>query len=64
VGLVFSAVGVLLAGVVITKYKPTARQMAMWNTLVGLISVLGIVSYIFLGCPANDSYGGVTPEGE
>ncbi|KAK3908294.1 Solute carrier organic anion transporter family member 74D [Frankliniella fusca] len=59
VGIVFSGIGILLSGIVITKYRPNARQMALWNTLVGLIAAGGIVSYIFLGCPDNDSYGGL-----
>ncbi|KAJ1528035.1 hypothetical protein ONE63_007956 [Megalurothrips usitatus] len=65
VGIVFSGIGILLSGLVITKYRPHARQMALWNTLVGLISAAGIISYIFLGCPDNDSYGGLLkPSGE
>ncbi|GAB0096936.1 Solute carrier organic anion transporter family member [Sergentomyia squamirostris] len=55
VALVFSAVGVLLSGIVISKYRPRARYMAAWNVLVGGLSVIGMISYIFLGCPANDN---------
>ncbi|XP_026294065.1 solute carrier organic anion transporter family member 74D-like [Frankliniella occidentalis] len=65
VGIVFSGIGILLSGLVITKYRPNARQMALWNTFVGLVSAAGIISYIFLGCPDNDSYGGLLkPNGE
>lgn len=49
-GLVFSALGVMLAGFVITRYQPSAKQMAMWNTFVGLMSVIALLGYIFLGC--------------
>lgn len=55
VGLVFSAFGILLSGLVISKYKPKARYLAAWNVMVGAISVMGMISYAFLGCPANDS---------
>lgn len=55
VGLVFSAFGILLSGLVISKYKPRARYLAAWNVIVGAISVMGMISYAFLGCPANDN---------
>lgn len=52
VGLVFSAIGVLVSGVIISKYKPRARVLAAWNVAVGAISVLGMLSYMYLGCDA------------
>jgi hypothetical protein len=54
VALGFSAMGVLLSGLVISKYKPTARYMAAWNVFVGACSVLGMIVYSFLGCTANE----------
>ncbi|PSN45336.1 hypothetical protein C0J52_18706 [Blattella germanica] len=64
VGLVFSAFGILISGLIISKYKPRARYLAAWNVIVGIISVLGIVSYAFLGCPASDNHGAVLSNGE
>ncbi|GLG94711.1 Solute carrier organic anion transporter family member [Gryllus bimaculatus] len=64
VGLVFSAVGILLSGMVISKFRPRARYLAGWNVVVGAISVLGMISYVFLGCPANDNHGPMLPNGE
>ncbi|XP_039275569.1 solute carrier organic anion transporter family member 74D [Nilaparvata lugens] len=64
VGLVFSAIGILVSGVVITRLKPSARCMAAWNVLVGVISILGITSYVFLGCPANDNHLDILANGE
>ncbi|XP_055624155.1 solute carrier organic anion transporter family member 74D-like isoform X2 [Toxorhynchites rutilus septentrionalis] len=55
VALVFSAIGVLFAGVIITKYKPRARYMASWNIFVGALSVMGMVLYAFLGCSASEN---------
>lgn len=55
VALAFSACGVLLSGIVISKFKPRARYMAAWNVLVGAMSVAGMISYTFLGCPAGDN---------
>lgn len=54
VALAFSAVGILLSGFVISKYKPRARYMAAWNVAVGAFSVIGMISYAFLGCPMNE----------
>lgn len=55
VALVFSAIGVLLSGVTISKFKPRARYMAGWNVMVGCLTVVGLLSYILLGCPASDN---------
>ncbi|XP_008556460.1 solute carrier organic anion transporter family member 74D-like [Microplitis demolitor] len=55
VGLVFSAFGILLSGLIISKYKPRARYLAAWNIIVGAVSVMGMISYAFLGCSANDN---------
>lgn len=63
VGLVFSAVGILLSGLVISKYKPRARYLAAWNVIVGAITVMGMISYAFLGCPANDNQLAVQSDG-
>lgn len=63
-GLVFSAIGILLSGLIISKYKPRARYMAAWNVLVGAISVMGIISYAYLGCIENDNRAPLLPNGE
>ncbi|XP_065078887.1 solute carrier organic anion transporter family member 74D-like [Ochlerotatus camptorhynchus] len=55
VALLFSAIGVLLSGIVISRYKPRARYMAAWNVMVGLLSVAGMVTYAFLGCTAAEN---------
>ncbi|XP_020712743.1 LOW QUALITY PROTEIN: solute carrier organic anion transporter family member 4A1 [Ceratitis capitata] len=54
VALAFSALGVLLSGFVISKFKPSARYMAAWNVFVGLLSVAGCIAYAFIGCPGNE----------
>lgn len=54
VALAFSAIGVLLSGICISKYKPRARYMASWNVFVGAMSVIGMIGYIFLGCLDSD----------
>jgi hypothetical protein len=55
VALVFSAIGVLSSGIVISKFKPRARYLALWNVFVGLLSVFGMISYAYLGCTENEN---------
>lgn len=55
VALVFSAIGVLSSGIVISKFKPRARSLAIWNVFVGILSVLGMISYAYLGCTENEN---------
>lgn len=63
-GLVCSAIGILLSGLVISKYKPRARYLAGWNVIVGAISVAGIISYAYLGCAESDNRAPLLPTGE
>lgn len=62
--LIFSAIGILVSGFVISKYKPRARYLAGWNVIVGIISVLGIISYSGLGCTDHKSNVSLLPNGE
>lgn len=55
VALVFSAMGILSSGVVISKYKPKARSLALWNVFVGALSVVGMICYAYLGCAENEN---------
>ncbi|XP_019868360.1 solute carrier organic anion transporter family member 74D [Aethina tumida] len=63
-GLLFSAVGILLSGLIISRYKPRARYLAAWNVIVGGISVMGIISYAYLGCAENDNRAPLLPDGQ
>lgn len=56
VGLVFTAMGILLAGGCISKVKPKARTLAAFNIFTGLLTMAGIFSYIYLGCSGSDAY--------
>lgn len=64
VGLIFSAIGVVLSGIVISRYKPRARILAAWNLFIGVVSVLGMISYMYLGCdgPENSGTSKITAE--
>ncbi|XP_047001250.1 solute carrier organic anion transporter family member 74D-like [Schistocerca americana] len=64
-GLLFSAVGILTSGLVISKFRPRARYLAAWNVIVGIITVMGMVSYVFLGCnTSEDTHKTLLPTGE
>lgn len=54
VALVFAAIGILLGGFLVTKFKPSARVMASWNIIVGILTALGMTWYMFLGCSDNE----------
>ncbi|KAG5674919.1 hypothetical protein PVAND_004864 [Polypedilum vanderplanki] len=53
-GLTSSALGILTAGLVITKFKPSARKLTLWNMIIGMISALAVFSFAFMPCSEND----------
>ncbi|KAH8407484.1 hypothetical protein KR222_002224, partial [Zaprionus bogoriensis] len=57
VALGFSAVGILLSGYIVSKYKPSARSMACWNSIVDFLTVAGILCYVAIGCEGSDRLG-------
>jgi len=57
VALTFSAIGVLLSGYVVSKYKPSGRAMAFWNALVDFLTVAAVLGYVLIGCKASDNLG-------
>ncbi|KAK7865240.1 hypothetical protein R5R35_012366 [Gryllus longicercus] len=57
VGLVFSALGVLASGWLITRFRPRPRLLAAWNIFAEVLDVVGYSSWAFLGCPANRLQG-------
>ncbi|KAJ8669938.1 hypothetical protein QAD02_001197 [Eretmocerus hayati] len=42
--------GFLISGFVISRYNPSARSLLMWNIYISVFSLIGQVSFIFLGC--------------
>ena len=52
------ATGLLLSGFLISRFQFTARQLAGWNTLTGLIHMFVMFSFVSLGCDGGDfSFG-------
>ncbi|XP_060654708.1 solute carrier organic anion transporter family member 74D-like isoform X1 [Drosophila nasuta] len=64
VALTFSAIGVLLSGYVVSKYKPSARSMAAWNAIVDFLTVAAVVGYIFIGCEGSDQLSSMATTGD
>lgn len=57
IGILSSGLGIVTSGVVISKFKPSPRTLAMWNFVSESLEVLGHVAYIFLGCAPEDLHG-------
>lgn len=55
VSLIFSALGLLTAGIIITIFKPPARYLAMWNIVASTFSVFGIIAYGYFSCTASSN---------
>ncbi|KAL5284833.1 hypothetical protein ACFFRR_006885 [Megaselia abdita] len=55
VAIVFAALGVLISGGILSRYKPKSKYITGWNVLVGILTTLGITSYIFIGCSDVDN---------
>lgn len=55
VSLVFSAIGILSSGLIISMFKPRARSLAAWNVITSIISIFGVMSYALNGCVANNN---------
>jgi hypothetical protein len=62
VGIICSALGVVTSGVVISKFKPRPRYLAIWNVIVEALDVIGHFCYGFLSCAADDLHGNMKPD--
>lgn len=49
------AIGMLLCGIFITKYKPRASRLFLWNIVVGSVLLCAAMSYTQLGCENTNS---------
>lgn len=52
--IVFSGIGVLVGGLFISKFKPSARFLTMWHIICGICCVIGMISYAFMGCSESE----------
>ncbi|XP_011500421.1 PREDICTED: solute carrier organic anion transporter family member 5A1 [Ceratosolen solmsi marchali] len=49
--------GFLISGIVIGKFKPSARPLLFWNVIVGLCYFFGQIAFMFLGCGSGTIEG-------
>ncbi|KAM7355164.1 organic anion transporting polypeptide 74D isoform 2-T4 [Cochliomyia hominivorax] len=56
-GILVMGIGIVVSGLVIFKFKPTARAVAAWIALTALIYSAGMVILMFVGCNMNDFAG-------
>lgn len=54
ISFIFSGFGVLLSGIIITKFKPRARYLASWNIFTSILGLLGLFTNYYMGCEPND----------
>lgn len=54
VGLIFSALGVLSSGIVLSRFRPSARKIVLWNVITTLCTCFIYFSYNWMGCAASD----------
>lgn len=47
--------GIILSGIVVATFKPSARYLAGFNAFSCGIACLGILSYTFINCAANEN---------
>lgn len=59
-GIVTSATGMIIAGMVISRFRPSARALSAWNAAVGLMTLLAFISFIFIHCDSQVISDGVT----
>lgn len=49
------AIGILLSGVIITKYRPPAKYLLAWNVIITVTLACGSLSYTQLGSKCDNS---------
>ncbi|XP_014214479.1 solute carrier organic anion transporter family member 4C1 [Copidosoma floridanum] len=45
--------GYMVSGVLIGKFKPSPKYLLYWNVLVGVVYLLGQISFMFLSCSGS-----------
>ncbi|GAB0093990.1 hypothetical protein DMENIID0001_091900 [Sergentomyia squamirostris] len=54
IGFIFTSIGTVISGIVVTRYKPSARKIVMWNCFVTFLAVLSSAAYSQLSCSDNE----------
>lgn len=56
-GILVMGVGIVISGVVILKFNPTARSVAAWIAFTAFVYSCGMALLMFIGCPMDDMAG-------
>ncbi len=64
VGTISKALGLLVSGFVISKFKPSARCISGYNVILGVFYFTFLIVFSFMGCPTSHVYGTVTEGGD
>lgn len=62
VGISFSAMGIIVSGAVMSKFKPRCRYLAAWNVIVEALDAIVHLCYGFLTCSVEDLHGEMNPD--
>ncbi|XP_025419065.1 solute carrier organic anion transporter family member 5A1-like isoform X2 [Sipha flava] len=57
IGILSSGLGVITSGMIISKFKPPPRSLALWNFVSQSLEVIGHLLYISLGCTMDNLHG-------
>ncbi|XKL63602.1 hypothetical protein PGB90_005966 [Kerria lacca] len=57
VGILSNALGIMTAGLIISKLRPSPRFLAGWNVVVEMLDVIGHASYSFMSCDEQTYHG-------
>lgn len=56
-GILSNALGIMTAGLIISKLRPSPRFLAGWNVVVEMLDVIGHASYSFMSCDEQTYHG-------
>lgn len=62
-GILVMGVGIVISGVVILKFNPTAKSVAGWIAFTAIVYAAGMSILMFVGCPMDD-FAGFKPTNE
>ena len=57
ISIIFMCTGLLLAGFVISRYRPPAWKLVVYDIIVGLVFVVAMVSFAFVECDSKSIHG-------
>ncbi|XP_059622635.1 solute carrier organic anion transporter family member 74D-like [Phlebotomus argentipes] len=55
IGFIFTGIGTVLSGVVVSRFKPSARKIVIWNCVINFCAILCNLTYTQLSCPAKEA---------